>query len=190
MENLLIVSSTPKGTELLLDLLQNRPDTKITTVSSGSETRRLLSQYECDLVIINTPLTDEFGSELAMMMTESTMAGVMMMVKNDLADSIAYKVEEYGVFVVSKPINRTAFYQALKLVIASRKRIIGLKKENLQLQKKIEEIRSVDRAKCLLIQSLHLSEEQAHKYIEKQAMTMRSTRKQIAEDILKTYINN
>ena len=45
----------------------------------------------------------------------------------------------------------------------------------------------MDRAKCVLIQYLNMTETQAHRYIEKQAMDLRTTRRQIAEGILKTY---
>ena len=59
--------------------------------------------------------------------------------------------------------------------------------ENFKLQRKIEEIRLIDRAKCILIQYLQMTEPQAHKYIEKQAMNLRQSRVQMAESILKTY---
>ena len=70
---------------------------------------------------------------------------------------------------------------------AARNRIVGLQSENVRLQSKIEEIRLVDRAKCALIQYLNMTEPQAHRYIEKQAMDMRTTRREIAQNILKTY---
>ena len=38
-------------------------------------------------------------------------------------------------------------------------------------------------------QYLNMSEAEAHRYIEKQAMDMRMTKKQVAESILKTYEN-
>ena len=63
----------------------------------------------------------------------------------------------------------------------------GLRQENVKLQSKIEEIRLVDRAKCALIQYLSMTEEQAHHFIEKQAMDMRTTKREIAEGILKSY---
>ena len=69
----------------------------------------------------------------------------------------------------------------------SRSRILGLQNRNLQLQEKIEEIRLVDRAKCALIQYLDMTEPQAHRYLEKQAMDMRCTRREIAEAVLRTY---
>ena len=57
----------------------------------------------------------------------------------------------------------------------------------MKLQKKIEEIRLVDRAKCALIQYLNMTEATAHRYIEKQAMDTRRTKSAIAKDILNTY---
>ena len=64
-----------------------------------------------------------------------------------------------------------------------------LKKENNKLLQKIEDIRMIDRAKCILIQYLNMTGAEAHRYIEKQAMDMRSTRKVVAEGILRTYEN-
>ena len=66
--------------------------------------------------------------------------------------------------------------------------IIQYRKENGSFQK-IEDIKMIDRAKCILIQYLNMTESEAHRYIEKQAMDMRTTRKTIAEGILRTYEN-
>ena len=65
--------------------------------------------------------------------------------------------------------------------------ISRLKSENERLQEKIAEIRLVDRAKCALIQYADMTEPQAHRYIEKQAMDLRRTRLDIAQSILKAY---
>ena len=54
---------------------------------------------------------------------------------------------------------------------------------------RIEELRLIDRAKCTLISVLNISEKEAHRTIEKQAMDLRLTKKQVAEHILRTYDN-
>ena len=51
----------------------------------------------------------------------------------------------------------------------------------------MEEIRLVNRAKWLLITELKMTEPDAHRYIEKQAMNLCVPRRVIAEDIIKTY---
>jgi len=187
MQSVLIVSSSEKSTDMLVQLLKADSSPQISTVGNGAEARRVLINNDYDLVVVNSPLTDEFGHELAIRVTEDTTAAVVLLVKAEIADQVSAKVEDFGVLVVTKPINRLMFYQAVKLACASRRRILGFHNENLKLQSKIEEIRLVDRAKCALIQYLSFTEQQAHRHIEKQAMDMRITKKEVALGILKTY---
>ena len=187
MEAVLIVSSSEKGREFLTELLQGCGFTRPVYAGSGGEARRMLLDQVFDLVVINAPLQDEFGHDLALSLTQSTDSGILMLVKSDQADAVSARVEDYGVFVIPRPVGRQLFFQTVKLVNASRKRILGLRKENGRLQEKIEEMRLVDRAKCTLVQYLGFTEAQAHRYLEKQAMDMRMTRREVAEEILRTY---
>lgn len=69
----------------------------------------------------------------------------------------------------------------------NQKELQKLKEQNQKLQNKLEETRLVNRAKCVLIQYLNMTEQQAHRYIEKQSMDLRQSRVVTAESILKTY---
>ena len=51
----------------------------------------------------------------------------------------------------------------------------------------MEEIRIVNRAKCLLISELKMTEPQAHHYIEKTAMDNCIPKKEAAKNIIKLY---
>jgi len=187
LDSVLVVSSTDKSQDFLSEFLRAHDYSKITAVKSGGEARRLLNQNDFDLVVINAPLRDESGEDLSLMVTEISLAGVILLVKSEIADEVSAKVEDFGVFVLPKPLSRQMFFQALKLMAASRNRLLGLQNENVRLQRKIEDIRLVDRAKCVLIQHLNLTEAQAHRYIEKQAMDRRITKREVAEGILNTY---
>ena len=138
------------------------------------------------MVIVNAPLSDEFGHELACLATR-LMAGAIILVKSERAEDVAARVENEGVFVIAKPVSRPMFLQALNIIRVSHRYTAKLCKENRKLQNGIEEIRLIDRAKCALIQCLLMTEPQAHRYLEKQAMDLRLTRREVAENILKTY---
>lgn len=187
VKSVLIVSSAEKVTMALTELLASDVYSQITTVFSGSETRRAIEEKEYDLVLINTPLSDEFGDQLGISLTESTLSGVILLVKSEIADGISMKVENAGVFVLVKPINRVMFFHSLKLVASSRQRMLGLKRENTKLQSKLEEIHRVNTAKYRLMERLGMTEQQAHRYIEKQAMDRRLTKTEIAKNILEMY---
>ena len=102
-------------------------------------------------------------------------------------EEITERVEDFGVITVSKPISRQMFWSALKLAKVTQKRIDMAQMENMKLQKKIEDLKLVSRAKCVLIEYQGMSEEEAHKYIERQAMDQRMTRVEVAKDILNRY---
>jgi len=68
-----------------------------------------------------------------------------------------------------------------------REQAIKLKAANADLLQKINDLKLIDRAKCVLIEVLKLSESQAHRYIQKQAMDQRLPQTEIAKNILKTY---
>ena len=183
----LLVGSSEKSQALLQSLLSGTGFSQCVLAQNGAEARRMLNQGEYALTIINTPLTDETGIDLAVKTAQSTLSGVILLVKAEMADVVSQKVEESGVLVVAKPVARLLFDQALRLSMTARNRMLMLQNQNEKLQKKIEEMRMVDRAKCALIQYLRMTEQQAHRHIEKQAMDTRQTKMQVARDIVNTY---
>lgn len=189
LDSVLIVSSSNKAREFFIEVLSKNSYGEVVTVTNGGEARRLLVERIFDLCIINSPLIDEFGDEFAKDIVSSSIGQVIIVVRNDIYDEISEKVEEYGIITIAKPMNRTIFWSVLKIANATYNKIYKLKKENNKLLQKIEDIKMIDRAKCILIQYLNMTESEAHRYIEKQAMDMRTTRKTIAEGILRTYEN-
>ncbi len=189
MDSAIIISFSKKSIEYLTEILTEASVTNITAISTASEARCMLIEKEFDLCIINTPLPDEFGESLARDIAAKQTSEVILIVKSELFDEVSDRVEEYGVITIAKPIGKHFFRNALKLAFAIHKRIKTIKCENGKLIQKIEDIRIVDRAKCILISHLSITEPEAHRYIEKQAMDMRQTRRKVAEEILRIYEN-
>ncbi len=189
MENILIASNSNGILTVISDFLQSEQVNRIITTQNGSEARRYITESDFDMVIIDGPLKDEPGTDLAITASEKTSGGIILIVDGVNLQEISAIVEEYGVFVLPKAITPELFYQAAKLLSAARKRVQRLENENLRLQKKIDEIRTVDRAKLILIQVLKMTEPQAQHYIEKQSMDLRQNRLTTAENILRTYEN-
>lgn len=79
------------------------------------------------------------------------------------------------------------FVQSVYLGLSTSARLSELLQENRKLHSKLEELQLISRAKAVLIEYLKLTEPQAHRYIEKQAMDLGLTRPQVALNILKTY---
>ncbi|MBQ6170436.1 ANTAR domain-containing response regulator [Ruminococcus flavefaciens] len=188
MERALIVSANNEVSELAEQLLRIEGCGRIASAVSGSEARRLVkNDTEPELVIINTPLSDEFGQELAEMIADNTSAGIILICGSDVSDEIADRVSDSGINVLARPVTRELLQRTIRLVIAARVRMAGVKKESSDILSRIEEMRTINRAKTTLMKYLKFTEPQAHKYIEKQAMNNRQTRLEVAVRILAQY---
>ena len=186
MNSVLIVAGSENARGTLSELTRLCGLSVQACAGCGNDARRLLLENDYDLVLINTPLPDEFGSDLAVSVCEA-FGNAILLVKAEIAEEISEKVECSGVLVIEKPVNRQMFFKNIRMAGVQQSRMTGLQRENKKLRDKIEEIRTVDRAKCLLIQFEAMTETQAHRYIEKQAMDLRVPRRRIAEDILHQY---
>lgn len=183
----LVVSSSDKGANVIMKYLDPSKYTSVTSVKNGGEARRSLISASYDTIIINSPLTDEFGHELALYAAENSESGIILIVKSEIFDELSHRMEPFGVMTLAKPLSVSLFHQALSLITAKLERQKLIEKENAKLRSEIDEIKIVNRAKCTLIQYLNMTEAAAHRYIEKQAMDMRATKVEIAEKILKMY---
>ena len=111
---------------------------------------------------------------------------ILLLIAGKYVYSVRERVEKYGVFVLSKPVQKEILTQVLSFLRANSFRFQNYQKEQKKL-KKIAEIKLVDLAKCLLMENEFLTEAKAHRFIEKSAMDERKTRKQIATDIIQRY---
>jgi response regulator NasT len=109
VDRVLLVSGSEKGTQNFSELLKECGYMPSDILRTAADTRRKMIETDYDIVVINTPLADEFGADLAIHITEITDSGVIMLVKNEVADSVQEKVENFGIFVISKPLNRQFF---------------------------------------------------------------------------------
>ncbi len=185
--SLLIVSSSEKGITGICELLGNEYDR--TVAASGGEARRKLMSEGCryDVAVINTPLTDEIGDELALLL-QSGGTAVLLLVKGERFEDYSLRMTPQGVAVLPRPVIRSLFGQTLRMAEAFQLKLNALRRENEQIRQKLDELRIISRAKCLLIEHEGMTEPEAHRYIEKNAMDLRISRKEIADCILARYI--
>ncbi len=187
MERALIVCDNEKGTDFYKGFLKENGIVDILVTENGPKGKRALLDYDFDLCIINSPISGSLGEELAIDIAEKNMCQVILFVKAEFMEEVTAHVEDYGVITVSKPINKQLFWQALKLARVAQRRINMARKESVKLEKKLEDLKIISRAKLLLIINKDITEQEAHKYIEKQAMDTRLARVEVAKEIIRKY---
>ena len=189
LQEALVVSSSEKSNNFFSEVLTSASINQITVLASAGEARRLLLEKDFNIVIIDAPLPDESGENFARNIAVKGLSQVILAVNSEHFDEVFSVCHEDGVLTISKPVDKLFFWSILLLAKSISKKLKRMQDENVKLKQKIEDIRIIDRAKCLLISYLSLTEQEAHRFIEKQAMDLRSTKRAIAEEILKTYAN-
>jgi two-component system, response regulator PdtaR len=189
MDSALIVSCIEKDTAYFTELLSAASIRHIISLNSVDNAQKQILQEDFDLVIVNAPLRDESGENFSRYLASKGASQVILLVKNECFNSVLSSCEDDGVCVIPKPVEKAVFLSVLSLVKSAQSSIKRIQNENAQLKQKIEDIRIIDRAKCILISIMKMNEQEAHRYIEKQAMDIRSTKRIVAEGILKLYEN-
>lgn len=185
--SVLVVSAAKNFNDAMLAMLPEAKYSPVHIVASVSAAGRALTERSFDFVIINSPLPDDIGTRFAIDACDARNTVVLLMVRAELHADIYEKVAEHGVFTLPKPTSKPTLHMALTWMSSARERLRKSEKKTLSIEDKMEEIRIVNRAKWLLIRELKMEEPEAHRYIEKQAMDRCVTRREVAEEIVKTY---
>ena len=163
MEKILVVSSNKNASEALVNFLRDSFRCTPKYVESAYQAKVFLdSDPSVELAVINSPLIDESGFDLAEYIIEKTAANCIFMIKDENAEKIEGRAEKSGIIVVGKPFSRTLLYQLIKTIDIAVNRSLKLYHENIRLEEKISEIQTIDKDKFMLMQYKGMTEEEAH----------------------------
>jgi response regulator NasT len=156
----------------------------VTFAGSINEAYRMMIGKSFDLVIVNAPLPDEFGSEFAIEAVKNDDTCILLIVANTLYEDTYYRMLPFGIITMSKPANLQMLAHNLRVLCVMRERLRKLRQKQITVEEKMEEIRVINRAKWELINRKNMTEPTAHQYIIQESMNRRMTKKAVAEEII------
>ena len=127
MGRALIVSAGASSNEYISARLTELGYARPIIVPSAAEARRRMLESDFELIVVNSPLPDEFGHELCADAVEKTDAGVIFLAKAAAAEQLLTPLSEEGVLLVTKPFSNTFFLQAIHMAAASNHRLLLLR---------------------------------------------------------------
>jgi len=185
--SILIVSASEQLTAFVKKVISDGRFSGIEVRKSVAQAAQELLNRHYDVVLVNAPLPDDFGVEFVLDLCDRYTSGVLILTPGDVCDDVTDRVIDYGVVVLAKPVTNRALARNIRHLCAIQDKIRNTEKKVLTLEEKINELRIVNQAKCLLIEKEHISEEEAHRRIGKQAMDRCISRKIVAEEIIEKY---
>ena len=163
----LVASASDKMASVVKDVLPGPQYRDISYVSTMGDAKRMLVSQTYDILIINTPLKDDFGIQAAVDIAEQHETGILLLVKAEMYEQVS------------------SLYTSVKMLSAVQMKIRKLEKEMRRMKERMQEQQTIDRAKWLLVDQRKMSEPDAHRYIEKAAMDRCVKKIRIAEEILR-----
>ncbi|MDO4188370.1 MAG: ANTAR domain-containing protein [Lachnospiraceae bacterium] len=183
LRSVLIVTGSDKIYDFMVDILPQKEFYPVSRASTCGEARRLLVSQQYDILVINTPMPDDFGIDLALDYADSPMC-IMLMVKDEIYDQVTYQVIDSGIVTISKPTTKPVVYSSMQLLSALSAKLKRFEKKNRTLEEKMADIRIINHAKWLIIDKKKMTEEEAHHMIEHRAMERRITKREAAREII------
>ena len=181
---ILIVSGSEKFDVIVRKTLSRRRFSSVEFKKNIASARQCFLERMFDIVVINCPLPDEFGHEFAQDICERSNASVMLAVPEEIFENVMEHVTDYGILVIPKSTIQQRLDGAIRLLLAIQKKMHGLESQVRAAAEKMEELRLVSRAKLLLMEKRHMTEDEAHRLIGKMAMDDGVTRRAAAERII------
>ena len=121
--SVLLASDSERFNQAITDLLPASAYGPIRIVPSVSAAKRAALERVYDLVIVNAPLPDDFGTAFSIAQCGNRQTVVLMLVRAALQEEIHSQVVDRGVFTLPKPTTQQALARVLQWMTAARERL-------------------------------------------------------------------
>ena len=158
---------------------------RVLTAETVQEARRAVEREKIALMVIFSPLKDEEEIPRLFDMAERRGIAAGYIVGREIYGETAYRLEGRNVFVVAYPLQMDQVLQLVSFLHQVQKRFWLVLSEQERLQRQVQDIQIVCRVKCLLLEKREMTEEEAHHFIEQEAMNTGLSKREAALKILK-----
>jgi two-component system, response regulator PdtaR len=152
--------------------------------ADGEAALRLARERTPDLVIMDIKMPGMDGLAAAEQVVEEDLAAVLILTAFSGRDLVQRAAEAGAMGYLVKPFQKSDLLPAIELALARHHELAALKKESASLVERLETRKVVDKAKGRLMDTDGLSEAEAFRAIQKQAMNERRSMREVAQGLL------
>lgn len=159
MERVIVVFDSDKTTRRICEMLESAGVAECSPCRSGGEARRSAAQYDINVIISGFRLADGTGERLFEDLPEG--ASMLMIAPQSQLDLVSEEI-----FRLPAPISRSDLVASVKMVLQMSRRLSKL----VRPRRSGEDREIIQQAKHLLMERNGLTEEQAHRLLQKKSM--------------------
>ena len=150
----------------------------------GEEAVRLAEEHRPDLVVMDVKMPVLDGITAAERIISARIAPVVLLTAFSQRELVERARDAGAMAYVVKPFTAADLLPALEIAASRHAQITALEDEVATLAERFETRKLVDRAKGLLQTSYGLSEPEAFRWIQKTAMDLRKSMREVAEGVI------
>ena len=168
----------------LVELLTEEGYNVIAEAGDGEEALELARKLTPDLVVMDVKMPKMDGISAAAMIAEERIAPVVMLTAFSQRDLVERARDAGAMAYVVKPFDASDVVPAIEVAMARFAEIRAVEAEVADLEERFASRKAVDQAKGLLQEGLGLSEPEAFRWIQKTAMDLRKSMREVAEGVI------
>jgi two-component system, response regulator PdtaR len=150
----------------------------------GERAVELAEEHRPDLVVLDVKMPKLDGIAAAQRIAEQRIAPVVILTAFSQRDLVERARDAGAMAYLVKPFTKNDLMPAVEMAVSRFAEVQMLEAEVADLTDRLETRKVVDRAKGILQESLSLSEPDAFRWIQKTAMDLRLSMRQVAEGVL------
>ena len=150
----------------------------------GQRAVELVTQLRPDLVMMDVRMPVLDGIAAAEMIAQQRIAPVVMLTAFSQRELIERARDAGAMAYLVKPFTASDLVPAIEVALSRFQEVVQLEAEVGTLQERLDTRISVDRAKGVLQERLSLTESEAFRWIQKTAMDLRLSMKQVADGVV------
>lgn len=152
--------------------------------ADGEQAIALAEELRPDLVVCDVKMPKLDGIAAAQRIAEQRIAPVVILTAFAQRDLVERARDAGAMAYLVKPFSRNDLVPAIEMAMSRFAEVQALEKEVEDLTERLETRKAVDRAKSVLQKDLGLSESDAFRWIQKTAMDLRLSMRQVADGVL------
>jgi AmiR/NasT family two-component response regulator len=173
----------------LKEMLEEEGFDVVGEAADGDAAVRLARERDPDLVIMDIKMPGLDGLSAAEKVVSEGISAVLILTAFSQRDLVQRAAKAGAIGYLVKPFQKSDLVPAIEVALARHAELQAVRKETADLAEQLETRKIVDRAKGKLMDERGLSEAEAFRSIQKQAMDQRRPMRSIAEEILAAATN-
>jgi two-component system, response regulator PdtaR len=171
----------------LKEMLQEEGFEVVAEVADGASAVRLTRELRPDLVILDVKMPVMDGIQAAEEIAKDHLSAILILTAFSQRDLVEKARRAGAMAYLVKPFQKHDLLPAVEIAAGRFRELSGLTQEVDDLQGRLEARKLVERAKGLLQEREGMSEADAFRFVQRQAMERRQTMKQVAERVIEQF---